>query len=120
MDDNDDILSIVEEVLAYENFEVRSLRQSKGLLTTAATFRPDLMLLDYKLADGNGGELCLMLKAHQEFKHIPIVLFSAYTHPGIDLMKFGCDAVIAKPFDLTVLTETIRSLLDGSSRLVTD
>ena len=110
----------MEEVLAYENFEVCSLRQSKGLLTTAETFRPDLMLLDFRLSDGNGGELCLMLKAHQEFKDIPIVLFSAYTHPEMNLMKFGCDAVIAKPFDLTVLTETIRSLLDGSSRLVTD
>lgn len=110
LDDNLDILQIVEEVLTYEQFDVKATTRSSHLLQLAEQFRPDLIILDYRLADGNGGELCRAIKAHPALKYIPVVIFSAYLHAGLDFKEFGCDEIIAKPFDLDVLLQTVQRL----------
>lgn len=111
LDDSEDIIDIVKEVLSYEQFEVHALRHSEGLLAEAQRFRPDLILLDYRLGDTDGKQLCQMFKAHPDFKSIPVIIFSAYFHADIDFASFGCDAFIAKPFDIEELTNTVRSLI---------
>lgn len=110
LDDSLDIVQVVEEVLTYEGFGVHVTLKSTEFLQIAMRYRPDLVLLDYKLADGNGGDLCRTVKAHPELKHIPVVIFSAYVHPGVNLSDFGCDAVITKPFDLEFLLQTVQRL----------
>ena len=118
LDDDEDVLSVVEEILTYEHFIVHGLRRSNGLLAAARAFRPDLFLIDFRLSDGNGGALCRLLKADHEFKDTAVIIFSAYTHPDMDLNQYGCDAVIAKPFDLIALTSTIHSLLNPNGKAV--
>jgi len=112
LDDNQDILEMVNEVLSYENFDVHATSNSDGILTVAEKFGPDLIILDYRLSSGNGGEICLELKANPKFKHIPVIIFSAYINLSIDYAKFGCDAVISKPFDLSQLIETVNGLIN--------
>lgn len=107
LDDNEDILEIVQEVLSYENYEVKAMKEAGGFMTVVREFRPQLLLLDFKLRDGNGGELCRTLKADPDFGNIPVIIFSAYTYPNLDLKAYGCDAVIAKPFNLEELTTTV-------------
>jgi DNA-binding response OmpR family regulator len=111
LDDNLDILEMVNEVLSYENFEVHATSNSVGILKVAEKFGPDLFILDYRLNKGNGGDVCLELKAHPKFKNIPVIIFSAYINLSIDYAKFGCDALISKPFDLSQLMETVNGLL---------
>ena len=114
LDDNEDILDIVREVLQYENFEVKAISEAKHVMAIAGDFQPDLFLLDYKLQDGNGAELCQHFKAQPQFAQVPVIIFSAYTHPDMDFKRYGCDGVIAKPFDLDVLTATLQSHLHRS------
>ena len=111
LDDNIDILEIVEEVLKYEHFNVTSLSKSVNFIELALNILPDVVLLDYRLNDGDGGELCRQIKSHPKLKHIPVIMFSAYLLKGNDFKKFGCDAVICKPFDIDYLVEKINSLL---------
>lgn len=115
LDDNLDIVQIVEEVLAYEQYEVKSVMKSIGFLPVAEHFQPDLIMLDYRLADGNGGEICRAIKANASMRHIPVIIFTAYMQPGINLFDFGCDAVIAKPFDLDFLLQTINKVTNSLS-----
>ncbi|MBD1364517.1 response regulator [Mucilaginibacter sp. ZT4R22] len=119
LDDNLDIVQIVEEVLAYDNYDVKSVVTSAGFLPLAEQFQPDLIILDYRLSDGNGGEICQTIKAHPQFLHIPVVIFSAYTQPGLDLKVYGCDAVISKPFDLEDLLEVVKRLLSMETSRIT-
>lgn len=111
IDDDADILDIVRETLIYEQFEVQTVNQSKNVMSVASLYRPDLILLDYRLGDGDGGEICRSFKKHPKFLHIPVILFSAYINAETELLGFGCDDVITKPFDLEVLIETINRLL---------
>ena len=108
LDDNEDILEIVQEVLRYEDYEVKAITEAKNFLAIAEAFRPDLFLLDYKLPDGNGADICRLFKSQLAFSAVPVIIFSAYTHPGTNFQNVGCDGVIAKPFDLSELTETLQ------------
>ena len=110
LDDNEDILEIVEEVLSYEQFNVLSQRDDENIMDIAEDFNPDLILTDYRLGRANGGELCRQFKANPRLSDVPVIIFSAYIHQNTDFSKYGCDAVIEKPFNLDDLTRTIDRL----------
>ena len=111
LDDNQDILDIVHETLTYEDFEVKSTSRGDEVMPLAETFNPNLVILDYRVAGVNGGELCRQLKSHLRFKHVPVIIYSAYLNHNDELMAYGCDAIINKPFDLTELVDTVNQLL---------
>lgn len=94
LDDNQDILDIVHETLTYEDFEVQGTSKGDNVITMAETFLPDLVILDYRVAGTNGGEICKQIKAHAKFKDIPVIIYSAYISDNSQLLAYGCDAII--------------------------
>ncbi len=111
LDDNQDILDVVHEVLSYEKFEVRSTDDSDKVMAMVEDFVPDLVILDYRVAGKNGGEVCRQIKSHPEFNNIPVIIFSAYINHSDEILAYGCDAIISKPFDLAELIEKINELI---------
>ena len=111
MDDNQDILDVVQETLAYEEFEVKSTSRSDSVISLIAEFNPDLVILDYRVSGMNGGELCRQIKSHPEFGGIPVIIFSAYIEHIDELFAYGCDSIIDKPFDLSELVEKVNELI---------
>ncbi len=112
LDDNQDILDIVYETLTYEGFEVQSTSSSANVIALAETFVPDLVILDYRVAGVNGGDMCLQIKSHPRFKNTPVIIYSAYINNNDELFAYGCDGIINKPFDLTELVEKVNGLLN--------
>ncbi|WP_461451277.1 response regulator [Mucilaginibacter sp.] len=112
LDDNQDILDIVHETLAYEQFEVKSITRGIEVLPTIKDFEPDLVILDYRVSGANGGEICRQIKAHPQFNSIPVIIFSAYINKDSELLAYGCDAIINKPFDLNELVDKVNNLVD--------
>lgn len=111
LDDNQDILDIVREVLSYEGFEVQGTAKGADVIPLVENFNPNLVILDYRVADVNGGEICQAIKAHPSFSNTPVIIFSAYINKQEEMFNYGCDAIINKPFDLTELVETVNGLL---------
>jgi CheY-like chemotaxis protein len=112
LDDNQDILDVVHETLSYEKFEVKSTAESDKIMALVEEFAPDLILLDYRVAGTNGGEVCQQIKSHPEFNDIPVIIFSAYINHHDEILAYGCDAVINKPFDLTELINKVNDLIN--------
>lgn len=112
LDDNEDILEIVHETLAYENFEVKSTSESGDVIPLIEKFSPHLLILDYRVAGENGGEICRRVKLHPEYNEIPVIIFSAYINNADELLAYGCDAIINKPFDLKELVEKVNGLIN--------
>ena len=110
LDDNQDILEMVKEVLSYEHFDVCTTCTSNNILQLAHDYHPDLVILDYLLNDGNGGEICKQFKADKELSNIPVIIFSAYFQHDVNFAALGCEAVIAKPFDLKELVDKVNAL----------
>jgi DNA-binding response OmpR family regulator len=115
LDDNPAILEVVTEALVYEQFDVLDISLGSLLFDAAQDFMPDLILLDYRLADTNGGDLCRQFKATPEYRHIPVILFSAYFTPADSDRPYGCDGILYKPFDLESLLSTVGAHLKGSA-----
>ena len=116
LDDHQAILDVVTEALAYERFEVLDISRGSQLFDAVRDFMPDLILLDYRLADTNGGDLCRQLKATPAYRHIPVVIFSAYFTPADAANPGGCDGILYKPFDLESLLSTVYGYLQGSAK----
>jgi DNA-binding response OmpR family regulator len=106
LDDNEAILEIVSEALRYENFDVLDISYGYQLLEATADFSPNLILLDYRLADSNGDDLCQKLKADPAYRHIPVIIFSAYFNPA-DSVPENCNGILYKPFDLDALLHIV-------------
>ncbi|HTK19919.1 MAG TPA: response regulator [Mucilaginibacter sp.] len=111
LDDNQDILDVVQETLSYEKFEVKSTGESDQVMPLVKEFKPHLIILDYRVAGTNGGEVCQQIKSHPEFNNIPVIIFSAYISHQDEIMAYGCDAIINKPFDLVELIDKVNDLI---------
>jgi two-component system phosphate regulon response regulator PhoB len=80
-------------------------------LVLAAT--PDLILLDWMLPGVPGVSLLSRLKAHDRFKHIPVIMLTARGDEVDQLQGFemGADDYVTKPFSPRTLLARIRALL---------
>lgn len=107
LDDNEAILEVVTEALRYENYEVLDISYGYQLMEAVADFEPDLILLDYRLADTNGGDLCLALKNNPNYRHLPVIIFSAYFSPADASNPCDCHGILYKPFDLDELLNIV-------------
>lgn len=60
----------------------------------------DLVLLDVSMAGMSGLDVCRTLKAHSEWKDIPVILVTAHSEPAAKLAGFeaGAEDYITKPF----------------------
>jgi DNA-binding response OmpR family regulator len=112
LDDNLDILEIVEEVLQYEGYDVSATREKSEFDERLKNWKPDLIILDFKLDGCNGGEICTEIKRNEATSYVPVILFSAYFSKEEELWRYECDGVIMKPFDLEVLSERVKTILN--------
>jgi DNA-binding response OmpR family regulator len=110
LDDNQDILDIIKEALSYEKFEVNITSDCKDIIEAVKSFRPDLVILDYKLSGPNGDDICRQIKSHPQLFETPVIICSAYLNKD-DLLACGCDAIIAKPFGLEELVDKVNGLV---------
>ncbi len=80
-------------------------------LTLAREFVFDLFILDIRLPDGNGIELCQELR--RLFPRVPILYYSAYggnVETQAALATCG-DAYLKKPVSVVQIEETVANLL---------
>ncbi|RYE19042.1 MAG: response regulator [Sphingobacteriaceae bacterium] len=111
IDDDLGVLELVEEILVYEGYKVIPLTFCEDILDTVRQHHPDLVIMDYFLQGENGGAFCRILKQTAQTAHLPVLLYSAYPNIEKSLDHFGCDAFLAKPFDISELIQHVSSLL---------
>jgi CheY-like chemotaxis protein len=75
---------------------------------------PDTILLDIKMPQMDGYEVCNRLKSNEKTLHIPVIMLSAIRTESEDLVKglsSGADAYLAKPIDEYVLVAQVKTAL---------
>lgn len=109
-DDNEDIRFMIKTLLGASNCEVVTADCASGALALARGADFDVYLLDNKLPDGSGSELCRRLR---EFDTVtPIVFFSgdAYESDRQGALNSGVQEYVEKP-DLPALKTAIARVL---------
>lgn len=110
VEDEAEIRRFVRMALAAEGFEVIEADSVQRGLIEAGTRRPDLVVLDLGLPDGDGVELIRDLRAWSD---LPVLVLSARTTEGdkIGALDAGADDYLVKPFSAGELLARVRAQL---------
>jgi len=73
VDDVPNNLHLLRETLQGQGYKVRSCTTGAMALRGAKAAVTDLILLDIKLPDYDGYEICQQLKADEQTTHIPVI-----------------------------------------------
>jgi two-component system phosphate regulon response regulator PhoB len=114
VEDDPDQAALAELRLTMAGYQVRTVARAKALSRhLREEARPDLVLLDVLLPDGNGFEILAQLRGRPDFATLPIVLLTvkaelADIRKGLEL---GADGYITKPYSKNQLAEVIGRVL---------
>jgi len=114
VDDDAAIVEMLNDLLDRDGrFEVRTA--SSGYMAGIVTeqFRPDVMLLDFKLPDINGNAVCRTIRADPNYEHMKIIAMSGVADPDEveELRSAGADEFIRKPFVIDAMIKRIAELV---------
>ena len=110
IEDNETIILGLEYLFREEKFNLETAKTKKEAREKIKASKPDLVLLDIMLPDGNGFEICKQIK---EISNIPIIFLTAkdeekYVVQGLDM---GAEDYIIKPFRNRELISRIKNVL---------
>ena len=102
IDDNPDNLRVLSAMLKRQGHYVRKALNGTMALIATRSQPPDLILLDIKLPDINGYEICTLLKSEPRTSQIPIIFISALRDVDdiVKAFRIGGVDYITKPFKL--------------------
>lgn len=119
IEDDPIIRRLLQQTMTSEGYEcVTSPSITEGLAACERS-KPDLVLLDVNLPDGNGIETCRKLKASATLRHIPVLLLTGEASDvscRVDGLEAGAEDYILKPFLPRELTSRVKGILKRSSR----
>ena len=100
VDDNPDNLRLLTAMLTDKGYKVRPAPSGSLALQSVRSTLPDLVLLDIKMPEMDGYEVCRRLKADERTRDVPVLFISALTEVTDKIKGFGVGGVdyITKPF----------------------
>ena len=114
VEDDPDQAALAELRLTMAGYQVHTVDLAKALSRyLRQQARPDLLLLDVMLPDGNGFDILAQLRGRPEFSTLPIVLLTAKAEL-VDIrngLALGADGYITKPYSKSQLAEVIGRVL---------
>src|SRR5277367_5068789 len=118
VDDEKTILELLAGSLRFAGFEVMTAASGAEALRVVATSRPDLVLLDVMMPDGDGFEVVRRMRLSGP--HVPVIFLSARdgVRERVAGLALGGDDYVTKPFSLDEVLERIRAVLRRTGRVV--
>src|SRR5208337_1886309 len=100
VDDDLSALQTLEALLSREGYEVRGAPNGQTALMFAREDPPELILLDIRLPDMDGFQVCRLLKADQKTGNIPVIFISGLDEVVDKVKGFATGGIdyITKPF----------------------
>jgi DNA-binding response OmpR family regulator len=114
IEDEPQMLLGLRDNLELEGYEVATAADGDEGLTKAASFQPDLVILDVMLPRKNGFDVCRELRARSNAT--PVVMLTARNQETDKVLglELGADDYVTKPFSITELLARVRAVLRRS------
>jgi len=113
VDDTIENLAYLNTILS-QTYIVRATPNSKMALESIQYDKPDLILLDIKMPEIDGFEVCQTIKNNPELKEIPIIFISALddVNHKVEAFENGGVDYITKPFEPREVKARIKTQLE--------
>lgn len=113
-DDSPHAQRMGERILREEGWEVVTVVDGDAAVERLEALRPDLVLVDVFLPVRSGYDLCRHIRRHAELRQTGVVLIAGLLEPvdEEEAKAAGADAVLKKPFEASMVIETVRPLID--------
>jgi CheY-like chemotaxis protein len=116
-DDEDDVILFINVVKEINNS--LNIYQAKNGVETLNRLNeidvlPDLIFMDTHMPVMNGFECLKLLKEHNDFKSIPVVILTDFKNPGERKLAYslGASFFLCKPSDFSLFKRNISNMLN--------
>jgi two-component system phosphate regulon response regulator OmpR len=111
VDDDPELRSLLDTYLNEQGFDVRTFPDGRDVERRLPRERPDVLVLDRMLKEGDGLDLCRRIRAQND--DVPVIMLTAKSDPvdRIIGIESGADDYLGKPFVPRELTARIQALL---------
>jgi DNA-binding response OmpR family regulator len=112
VEDNADVRGYLRSSLEAD-FMILEAEDGMQGLEAARKHEPDLVLADVMMPNMDGYEMCRLIKANQNLRHIPVVMLTAKASEGetVEGLKSGADDYLSKPFSVAELRTRVSNLV---------
>ncbi|MGB3297037.1 MAG: response regulator [Phormidesmis sp.] len=116
VDDDPAMLTLLKSLLQPWGFQLQTLSDPLRFWQVLEGFEPDLVLLDAKMPQINGLELCQVLRNAPRWHDLPVLFMSAYTDAEMIQQVFlaGADDYVRKPIVASELVARVLGWLERS------
>jgi two-component system cell cycle sensor histidine kinase/response regulator CckA len=114
VDDESESRKLMTAMLTDEGYQVRAADGGKLALGSIAIRRPELILLDIRMPEMDGFEVCRRLKEDVNSRDIPLIFLSASAQLSerVEGFRLGAVDFIIKPFHREELLARVRTHLE--------
>lgn len=100
-DDDQDLVDVLSLRCQARNINVTTAKDAMTALAKIDTGRPDLVILDVNMPEGNGLSVCEMMASHAELCTIPVIILTGNCSPDTVRRCIGNNAYyVAKSTDI--------------------
>lgn len=112
IEDQKDIAKLLGLRLKAAGYTVATSLDGQAGMQQVAKVNPDLIITDLALPGIPGSTVVRLLKASDQYKHIPIIMLSAFVSDSMSAgVEVPADFYIRKPYQAEELLAKIRELL---------
>ena len=111
VDDNPTNRLFVQAALEPEGYTVVQASDGRQALSLAPALQPSLILLDVRMPEMDGYQVCMALKRLEQTRHIPVIFLTGSEEPDAEQRAFdaGGSDFIAKPLRVSTLLARVRT-----------
>jgi two-component system phosphate regulon response regulator PhoB len=113
VEDDANLVELIRYNLDKEGFDVVSTPDGEEAMVLAEEERPDVVVLDWMIANLSGIEVCRRLRRAPETASLPIIMLTARAEESdrVRGLETGADDYVTKPFSPRELVARVRALL---------
>lgn len=113
VDDTPENLQVLSATLSEQGYQVRGVVKGKMAIRAAKSAQPDLILLDIRMPEMDGYQVCEHLKADPETRDIPVIFISAIDDvlDKVKAFRVGGVDYITKPFQVEEVLARVENQL---------
>ena len=114
VDDEPNILLAIEFLLKKEGYIIEKAFDGQQALKVAASFRPDIIVLDVMMPELNGFEVAQRIRNTPDMEDVRIIFLTAKGTPNDKMTGYssGGEVYLIKPFDNDELVRIVNELIE--------